>query len=136
MPLCCGLEFIPPSIERNEAENIPETELRVVNSGTTYYGCEEVNEITYFFLLNAHGDTLAWQFEPFENVKGIVYMQKKGVYDCRSTTPILLVEDASNALGASFHLKAVEGKDEVLILNLKTSREFLYDLENKVLSVK
>lgn len=128
--------FYPPSKERSKSYQLPGTELTVVEAETTYYEYEGVHAISYFLLLNEHGDTLAGQYAPFENVNGIVYMQGKGVYDCRDKAPAPLIEEPDEAIGPAFRIKAGNKKNEVVIVNLKTSREFLYDMDEKVLLVK
>ena len=79
--LCASSE----TLDRVSVTKIPETDLTVIRTDRDYVGLDDATVISYYTLVN-EGDTLAEGFynvDPFINVKGIVYIPKQGVYDCR-----------------------------------------------------
>ena len=129
------LAFNPLSIERDKTEKLAGTEYTVLEAEETFYGSEEVNVRSGYYLLDAQGDTLSFQWAPYENVNGIVYFMHDGVYDCRDKAPVLIIKQEEE-LGDVFRLKDVEGEDAVLIRNVKNSKEYIYDLQTGELSSK
>ena len=129
------LGFHPLSIERDKITKLSGTECTVLEAEETFYGSEEVNVRSGYYLLDAQGDTLSFQWAPYENVNGIVYFMHDGVYDCRGKAPVLIIKQKVE-LGDVFRLKDVEGENAVLIRDIKDSKEYIYDLQTRELSSK
>ena len=136
----CNIKFIESDdafIEKNGE--------MVFNEGKTFYEMDEVTIISYFYLMNDKDtvDHICCGFNPYINARGLVYIPKKGIYDCRDTMKMVLpVKDAYG-----LKLSAVEGKNSVKIKlgypfwNLKLMQwdyskvvYYTYDLETKTLS--
>ena len=125
---------------------IPETGLHVVKSEHTIYGPEEDVTFTFYFLLNENGDTLAWksqEYNPFINARGVVYVPKKGIYDCRGNKErcILPLEDYSSNVEIVNDGEKVQiflGRPPVELTKLGVSspnaKHYTYDLATGVLS--
>lgn len=101
--------------DRVSVTPIPETELTIVKSERDYSTPNDIAIVTYFYLMNK-GDTLAsgcYDFNPYVNVRGVVYIPKQGIYDCRKgrIAKILPLETDTN-----LEMVAVEGKDKLLII--------------------
>ena len=86
------LALRPPMYETENSYKIPATELTVLEKTTNISGSEQVSRITEYYLLDQKGDTLAKQLSPYQNAGGLVFMISKGLYDCRSEKPVLLIE--------------------------------------------
>lgn len=65
---------------------VPETNLTIVEHETTYYEMDDVTVISYFYLMNGKDtlDHICCGYNPYINVCGLVYIPKKGIYDCRN----------------------------------------------------
>ena len=132
-----GLVLFQPSTEKVTAYQLDGTDLTVLELETTYYGCEEVETRTCYYLLGIAGDTLSFQWVPYRSVDGIVYMRDNGVYDCRSQKPVLLIKSGEGEmLGEAFQLERIGETDSILIRDLENSHEYIYDLKKQKLSVK
>ena len=135
--------------ETVSVNSIPETQLTIFEEESKLYDSDGVTIITYFNLFNAKGDTLASicsDYNPYANSRGLVYIPKKGVFDCRGNN-FSCVLSADKIGNKSLCLISVEGKDEVVIevgsayLSLKEMswtdagiQRYVYDLNSQILS--
>ena len=125
---------------------VPETELTIVKSDRNYVGSDDAAVISYFYLMNKE-DTLAWKccdFNPFINLKGVVYIPEKGLYDCRGgqVVEILALKEVPD-----LNMNAVDESKKLLIIvgspfwNLQEMswdnskvKQYVYDLGTRELS--
>ena len=75
----------PQKREKIAATPVAGTNLQIRHSETTLYTSEEVNVVDYWYLINGRDtvDSCCLPRNPYVNAKGIVFIPKKGVYDCR-----------------------------------------------------
>ena len=122
---------------------VPETELTIVKSDREISSWDDVTIISYFYLMQGE-DTLAWKccnYNPFINLRGVVYIPQKGVFDCRNGVVKIL------ALGENPDLNMTEDGDKLYLIvgspfwSLKEMgwdnskvKQYVYDLKTRKLT--
>lgn len=94
---------------------VSETNLTIVTRERNFSGQNDPVVVSYYYLMNK-GDTLAsgcYDFNPYINARGVVYIPQNGVFDCRGGQVAKLIEVKPNT---SLQIVAVEGKDKLLIV--------------------